>query len=131
MAINSNHTIEDLNEVKCAIVEKNVSGQRVAFLKNLLEANKYTVVVIPSPAPKAAKVAAPVPEQTDSPAAPENSDIAPEIFTIGVTDLTFNPVNAIFGRLLKTTDGHVITLSYWNQESATSDDTIPYYETKS
>ena len=34
-------------------------------------------------------------------------------FTIGVTDVTFNPVNAIFGRMLHTPDGHVVTQAYW------------------
>jgi hypothetical protein len=34
MAINQNHLFEDLDGVKCAIVEKNASKERVAFLKN-------------------------------------------------------------------------------------------------
>ena len=43
MALNSNHTVEDLNEVKCAIVEKNVSAMRASFLKEILEYNKYCI----------------------------------------------------------------------------------------
>jgi hypothetical protein len=31
MAINQNHLFEDLDGVKCAIVEKNASKERVAF----------------------------------------------------------------------------------------------------
>ncbi|MBK8494934.1 MAG: hypothetical protein IPL50_07845 [Chitinophagaceae bacterium] len=54
MAINKNHEFEELDGVKCGIVEKNVSPERVAFLKKLLEFNKFTVVVVPSPPPKVA-----------------------------------------------------------------------------
>ena len=50
------------------------------------------------------------------------------MFTIGVTDLTFNPTNAIFGRILKTKDGHVVTLAYWQQKDLVAHDEIPYYE---
>ena len=57
MAINKNHEFEDLGTSKCAIVEKNASAERVQFLKTLLEFNKYEVVVIDSPAPKAAPAA--------------------------------------------------------------------------
>ena len=35
MAINKNHEFEELGGVKCAIVEKNASKERVAFLKDL------------------------------------------------------------------------------------------------
>ena len=54
MAINKNHEFEELDGVKCAIVEKNASKERVAFLKELLEYNNFKVVVVPSPPPKAA-----------------------------------------------------------------------------
>ena len=57
MAINKNHEFEDLGTSKCAIVEKNASPERVEFLKTLLEFNKYEVVVVDSPAPKAAPAA--------------------------------------------------------------------------
>ena len=54
MAINKNHEFEDSNGIKCAIVEKNVSKERIAdFLKQILEYNHYTVVVVPTPAAKA------------------------------------------------------------------------------
>ncbi len=59
MAINKNHEFEELDGVKCGIVEKNVSAERVEFLKKLLEYNNYTVVVVPSPPPKAAAAAVP------------------------------------------------------------------------
>jgi hypothetical protein len=131
MAINKNHEFEELNGIKCGVVERNVKPERVQFLKKLLEYNRYTVVVAASPPPKAA--AAPVvkaAEVTDSlPSAPDVPAV-PETFTVGVTDYTFNPVNAIFGRLLHTPDGHVVTLAYWQQKESTSHDEIPYFEHK-
>ena len=53
MAINQNHPFEELNGTRCAVVEKNVKPERVAFLKYILEGNGFTVVVVPSPPPKA------------------------------------------------------------------------------
>jgi hypothetical protein len=132
MAINKNHEFEELNGVKCAVVEKNASPERVAFLKKLLELNGYKVIVFASPPPKV--TAAPSPKQSesteqDSQPATQPLPAAPETFTIGVTDVTFNPTNAIFGRLLRTNDGHVVTLAYWQQKENVSNDEVPYYET--
>ncbi len=127
MPINQNHTFEDLNGIKCAIVEKNVSKDRVAFLQNLLEFNRFIVVVVPSPPPKAA----PAPPATPGaePIKP-TEPVAPviETFTVGVTDVMFNSINAIFGRLLHTKDGHIVTLAYWGQKEKVASDEIPYYE---
>lgn len=123
MAINKNHEFEELNGVKCAIVEKNALQQRVDFLKPLLEFNKYTVVVVASPPPKAAAPAAPA--ATDAPV--EAQPMPPATFTIGVTDVTFNATNAIFGRLLKTYNGHIVTLAYWQQKETVSRDDVPYF----
>ena len=134
MAINKNHEFEDLGTSKCAIVEKNASAARVQFLKTLLEFNKYQVVVVDSPAPKAAP-AAPVAATVEgeapapAPAAPATPP-APTTFTIGVTDLCFNATNAIFGRQLKTTDGHIVSLAYWQEKESVSNDEIPYFEHK-
>ena len=125
MAINKNHEFEELGGIKCAIVEKNASKERVAFLKDLLETNLFEVVVVPSPPPKAA----PPPKPVEGEATPVVvSPPAPETFTIGVTNLAFNPTNAIFGRLLRTKDGHIVTQAYWYQKESSSHDEIPYYE---
>jgi len=133
MAINKNHEFEDLDSIKCAIVEKNASPERVAFLKQLLESNKFQVVVVGSPAPKAAP-AAPVPapaegDATPAPAPPvPEAPAAPTTFTVGVTNLTFNATNAIFGRQLKTDNGTIVTLAYWQEKEAVSNDKVPYFE---
>ena len=127
MAINKNHEFEDLNGIKCAVVEKNAAKERVDFLKQLLEFNKYTVVLLVSPPPKLAP--APVAE-TLADTIVEIPALAPETFTVGVTDVMFNAVNAIFGRLLKTPDGHIVTLAYWNQKERVAKEEIPYFENK-
>jgi hypothetical protein len=157
VAINKNHEFDDLDGVKCAIVERNVLPERVAFLKNLLEYNRFTVVVVPSPPPK--PVVAPVSPAaatTQTPVSTEPAALAPspvtteatpainaplpaaitepipppppETFTVGVTDVTFNAINAIFGRLLHTKDGHVVTLAYWHQKEEVARDEIPYFD---
>lgn len=129
MAINKNHLFEELDGIKCGIVEKDVSPDRVLFLKKLLGYNGFTVVTVPSPPPKAAP--APVVKAEDGTVSPPPTvPTAPETFTVGVTDYTFNPINAIFGRLLHTPDGHVVTLAYWEQKEVVSHDEVPYFDKK-
>ena len=99
MAINKNHEFEDLEGIKCAIVERKASADRLAFLKPLLELNGYTVITV----------------ATD------------DSFTIGVTDVTFNATNAIFGRLLKNNKGQVVTLVYWQSGKIEDGEPIPYF----
>lgn len=130
MAINKNHPFEDLNGVKCAVVETNCSRERVDFLKPLLEFNGYEVVVADAAPPKAAaKPAAPAAEGETAAPEPE-APPAPTLFNVGVTDVRFNATNAVFGRLLKTPEGRVVTQAYWLQKEKVSDDETPYYEKK-
>ena len=132
MPINKNHEFEDLDGIKCAIVEKNASRERIDFLKQILTYNHFTVVVVASPSPKAISAAAPAPV-SDSLSELEIGVSIPELppqpqtFTIGVTDVTFNPINAIFGRLLTTKTGETITLAYWHQQENIPHDDVPYF----
>ncbi|MGB3075490.1 MAG: hypothetical protein WBB36_09225 [Chitinophagales bacterium] len=136
MAINKNHEFEDLEGVKCAIVEKNVTPARADFLQKILEFNGYTVMVVKSPPPKvAAPKVIPVTAATaETPVASTQAIVEtpppPETYTIGVTDVMFNSTNAIFGRQLKTKSGHIVTLAYWEQQDDQPHDEIPYYENK-
>ena len=125
MALNKNHEFEELDGVKCGIVERNVKPERVSFLRSLLEQNGYKVITVPTPPPKAA---VPPPPKEGEEAVLPPAPVAPETFTVGVTDYTFNPTNAIFGRMLKTSTGHIVTQAYWNQKESESHDEIPYYE---
>ena len=122
MAINKNHEFEELNGTKCAIVEKNVPQDRTDFLNDLLKLNGYTVVIVASPPPKAAPTTAPNGGADSAP--------IPATFTIGVTDVTFNPINAVFGRLLRTKEGQVVTLAYWQQKEPVAQDEIPYFQNR-
>lgn len=119
MAINRNHEFEDLQGVKCGIVEKGVSQERADFLKTLLECNRYTVIIVPMPPPKGASVTA-----------EEGAPAAPASYVVGVTDVTFSTVMAVFGRQLRTKDGHVVSLAYWQQREAVSNVEVPYFEKK-
>ena len=139
MPINKNHDFEDLDGVKCSIVEKNAVAPRVEFLRNLLAVNGYEVVVVPSPPAKVAPALKPVAAVVGAVIAavetvlPSTEPEAlppppPETFTVGVTDVMFNPTNAVFGRLLRTPDGKVVTLAYWEQKETIAKDDVPYFE---
>jgi len=125
MAINTNHPFEELDGRRCAVVERNVSPAKIEFIRYILEGNGYTVVVAPSPPPKDAPAAAPA----EGEGTLEPVPAPPATFTVGVTDVTFNTVNAIFGRLLRSPEGRVVTMAYWLQKEAVPNDGVPYFET--
>ncbi|MFI5150000.1 MAG: hypothetical protein ACHQRM_09730 [Bacteroidia bacterium] len=109
MALNQNHPFEELEGIKCAVVEKSCSAERVNFLKQLLELNRFTVVVVKCPPPKA-------PAKPASAEAVVTIELPPpvaETFTVGVTDLSFNPVNAIYNRELLNSKGKVVSPHFW------------------
>jgi hypothetical protein len=124
MPINQNHLFEELNGIKCAIVEKNASKERIDFLKSILEYNRFTVIVVASPPAKAAPAVTTTTPDQSFPLADAPKE---ETFTIGVTDVMFNPINAIFGRLLKAPGGGIVTLAYWQQKENEPRDDIPYF----
>jgi hypothetical protein len=96
MAINNaKHIVSEIDGIRCTIVESGVSLERAAFLRDLLEFNNMEVKEIQ-----------------------EASEITGEEpkYTIGVTDLLFNPVFAIYERLLKTREGAAVSPGYWKQE---------------
>jgi hypothetical protein len=101
MAINNaKHIVSEVEGVRCTIVESGISLERVAFLRDLLEFNNLEVkeIEIPSEIPG------------------EESK-----YTIGVTDLLFNPVFAIYERQMKTREGAPVTPGYWKQECTECD----------
>lgn len=102
MGINKGkHIVQEIEGTNCTVVEKGISEARMNFLKNILEHNKFSV-----------KIAA------------EKKEGSPETYIIGVTDIVFNPVIAIYERTLFTTGGFHITPDYWNQKT---NEIIPYY----
>ncbi len=101
MAINNaKHIVGEIDEVRCTIVETGVDLERVAFLSDILGFNNLEV--------------------KEKKEVPETEGGEPK-YTIGVTDLVFNPVFAIYERQLRTRDGSFVTPGYWNQECVECD----------
>ncbi|MBK8553411.1 MAG: hypothetical protein IPL53_21045 [Ignavibacteria bacterium] len=65
------------------------------FLKKLMELNGYTV-------------------KTDKEA--KKDETLPDTYIIGVTSIVFNPVIAVYQRMLRDFEGQVVTPAYWKQE---------------
>jgi len=99
MVLKAKHIVEELGGKRCTIVEKGIDKKRVDFLKELLQNNRLEVVV-------------------DEVAKTEESTV--QLYNIGVTDLVFNPVIAVYELALKTAKGEPVTAAYWNQESTES-----------
>ncbi len=96
MAINSGkHTEKVLEDVMCRIIESKISAERMNFLKELLEFNGQEVIVSEEK---------------------KKNEEDPTLYTIGVTDLIFNPVIAVYERKLRTKDGKKVNAKYWNQK---------------
>jgi uncharacterized UPF0146 family protein len=107
MPLKAKHIVEELNGQRCTIVEKGATSARVEFLKNLLEFNKFEVVVTEDK---------------------KETEEAPTLFTVGVTDLVFNPVISVYEMSLKTPDGKKVSPAYWEQK--TTDSVDEYWEFK-
>lgn len=98
------HNVGEVDGVRCTIVEAGISKKRAGFLKDLLVFNGYEVKIQE--------------EVTDPPAAEKT-------YTIGVTDILFNPVIAVYQKSLRTKDNKKVTPAYWNEWNEPQD--IPYW----
>jgi hypothetical protein len=92
MAINPYHIVEEINGIRCSIIEKKVSAERAAFVKSILESSGQEVLT-----------------RTE-----EDASV-----TIGVTNIVFNAVHALYARTLKTADKKVVTPAQWYQKQQT------------
>ena len=109
------HIEKEINETRVRVVEDNATTERVEFLQKLLEHNGYTVLTeenVPKPPPPPKPLAE---GEEAAPPAPQEPLIP--TWTIGVTQITFNPVLMVYNRALKTFDGKKVTPDYWNQVS--------------
>lgn len=97
---NAKHIIGEIDGVRCTIVEAGTTLDRAAFLRQLLEFNNLEVKEMQVPSEVQG-------EETK--------------YTIGVTDLLFNPVFAVYECLLKTPEGNYVTPGYWKQECTDCD----------
>ena len=97
---NAKHIVAEIDGVRCTIVETGATVERAAFLSDLLSFNNLEVKEI----------------QEES-----GPDGGEPRYTIGVTDLMFNPVFAVYEKQLKTREGVIVTPGYWNQECVDCD----------
>ncbi len=109
MTLKAKHIVEEINGVRCTVVEKGVTQKRVDFLKDLLEFNKFEVTICEDK---------------------KETEDAPTLFTIGVTDLVFNPVIAVYELSLKTPDGKRVSPAYWDQKTTECVDEYWTFEEK-
>jgi len=104
MTLGGKHLFGSIGDQRVTFLEKKIEEDRMKFLKELMEANGYEVVI-----------------QEEK----RKSEEDPQLYTIGVTDMTFNPTTHVFQRRLKTIDGeHIVNQDYWNQKS---EDAKPQY----
>ncbi len=103
MGLGGNHLFGSIGETRVTFVEKGVDENRRDFLKNLLEVNGFEAVI------EEDKI---------------KTEGDPQLYTVAVTDMTFNPTVWVFQRRLKTHDGRIVTQDYWNQKT---EDTDPHY----
>mgnify|MGYP001812718305 CR=1 FL=1 len=90
------HLEKEINEVRCHVVETGISKERVDFLKALLEHNGYVVHYAELP---------------------KKEEDEPTTYILGVTDVTFNAVLAVYKLQLVTQDGRKVSPAYWRQQS--------------
>jgi hypothetical protein len=96
MAINNaKHIITEIEGVRCTLIESGATLERVAFLSDLLQFNELEVKEIQEV---------------------KETEGEEQKYTIGVSDLVFNPVFAVYERQLKTREGSFVTPGYWKQE---------------
>ncbi len=104
MVLGGKHLFGSIDDIRVTFIEKKIEEDRKDFLKKLLEKNDFEVVI-----------------QEEK----RKSEEEPQLYSVGVTDMTFNPTTFIFQRRLKTLDGeHIVNQDYWNQKS---EDTKPQY----
>ena len=111
------HTVDEIQGVRCSIVETGATEERVQFLKSLLELNKFEVK-IKEEAPAAKKEELPTNNEVRT---TNNEQRITKTYTIGVTDLIFFPTVAIYERALYTPEGHHVTPAYWKQYTTVCD----------
>ena len=100
------HIVEEIDGVRCTVVESGVEEQRCSFLKKLLEHNGYEVKTVQ-----------------------DGEEGGPVTFKIGVTDIIFNPVIDVYKRRLISLTGKKVTPAYWLQLSeAETEDEVNYYK---
>ena len=103
MGLGGKHLFGAIGDQRVTFIEKKIGTDRKDFLKKLLEHNGFEVIL-----------------QEEK----RKSEEDPQLYTVAVTDMVFNPTLWVYNRKLKTFDGHKVTPDYWNQ---ISEETAPQY----
>jgi hypothetical protein len=100
MQIKGKHIVEEINGIRCSVIEKNASTQSVEFIKKMLEPNGYRVLVV------------------ENPINPKAGVDAPLTYKVGVTDIGFNlPVMLHIRKLKVPGTKKLLTHENWMNES--------------
>jgi len=103
MALAGKHLFGAIGNQRVTFIEKKIEESRKDFLEKLLKHNGFEVII-----------------QEEK----RKTEDDPQLYTVAVTDMVFNPTIWIFERKLKTFDGRKVTQDYWNQ---ISENTAPQY----
>ena len=104
MTLAGKHQFGAIGDQRVTFIEKKIEKDLMEFLKKLLEVNDFEVVI-----------------QEEK----RKSEEDPQLYTVAVTDMVFNPTIYVFQRRLKTIDGkRIVTQDYWNQ---VTEETNPQY----
>ncbi len=95
MPLQAKHIVEEINGTRCTVVEKGSTAGRMEFLKTLLSFNGLEVITAEEK---------------------KEDETAATTFTIGVSDLVFNPVIAVYEMALKAPGGGRVSPAYWEQQ---------------
>ena len=98
------HNVIEIEGVRCTVIETGLSESRALFLKELLVLNHFDV-------------------KMEIEKGKDGSPLG--TYVLGVTDILFNPVIAVYGHRLLRKDGHSVNPAYWNQWQEDPD--IPYW----
>ena len=97
MNLAGKHAFGSIGETRVTFIEKKIDKERLDFLKELLAFNGFETVI----------------DELK-----RKTEEEPQLYNLGVTDMTFNPTIWVFERRLKTLDGkHYVTPDYWKQVS--------------
>lgn len=97
--------VQEIDGTFCTVAEAGIDANRLNFLKELLEFNHFEVKTEEKP----------------------GTEDEPSTFTLGVTDIVFNPVIAVYERSLKRPDnGGVVSPAYWKQQPEIEG--VPYFD---
>jgi len=103
MGLEGKHSFGSIGDIRVTFIEKKINENRKDFLKKLLEHNGFEVIVDEEK---------------------RKTEEEPQLYTVAVTDMVFNPTIWVFERKLKTFDGRKVTQDYWSQKT---EDTHPQY----